>query len=211
MRLPSGQPWWQNGMPQSMQRDACARSCARRARDRRSRASRGRARSTGRSSSSSRGASRKPFGSPMACYLRSCRSCEDASPLVRHHLHEAALRPTIARTLLPRALRVCADVLLDERPHELLVLGVERLEVDHRLADAAGEDARRRRARTRCRRSSPRRSCGPSGPSTTTVPPVMYSHPWSPTPSTTASAPLLRTAKRSPARPAKNALPLVAP
>ncbi len=23
MRLPSGQPWWQNGMPQSMQRPAC--------------------------------------------------------------------------------------------------------------------------------------------------------------------------------------------
>ncbi len=24
MRLPSGQPWWQNGMPQSMQRPACS-------------------------------------------------------------------------------------------------------------------------------------------------------------------------------------------
>ena len=24
MRLPSGHPWWQNGMPQSMQRPACA-------------------------------------------------------------------------------------------------------------------------------------------------------------------------------------------
>ena len=23
MRFPSGQPWWQNGMPQSMQRPAC--------------------------------------------------------------------------------------------------------------------------------------------------------------------------------------------
>ena len=23
IRLPSGQPWWQNGMPQSMQRPAC--------------------------------------------------------------------------------------------------------------------------------------------------------------------------------------------
>ena len=41
----------------------------------------------------------------------------------------------------------------------------------------------------------------PVGPSTTTTPPVMYSQPWSPTPSTTAEAPLLRTAKRSPARP----------
>ena len=24
IRLPSGQPWWQNGMPQSMQRPACS-------------------------------------------------------------------------------------------------------------------------------------------------------------------------------------------
>ncbi len=38
----------------------------------------------------------------------------------------------------------------------------------------------------------------PVCPSTATVPPVMYSQPWSPTPSTTACAPELRTAKRSP-------------
>ena len=48
-------------------------------------------------------------------------------------------------------------------------------------------------------------------PSTTTVPPVMYSQPWSPVPSTTAVAPDSRTAKRSPATPRKNASPLVAP
>src|SRR5581483_5625134 len=35
----------------------------------------------------------------------------------------------------------------------------------------------------------------PVRPSTTTVPPVMYSHPWSPVPSTTALAPELRTQK----------------
>jgi hypothetical protein len=34
-------------------------------------------------------------------------------------------------------------------------------------------------------------------------PPVMYSQPWSPVPSTTAMAPELRTAKRSPATPRK--------
>ena len=51
----------------------------------------------------------------------------------------------------------------------------------------------------------------PVGPSTSTRPPVMYSQPWSPTPSTTASAPELRTAKRSPASPRKNARPAVAP
>ena len=41
----------------------------------------------------------------------------------------------------------------------------------------------------------------PTGPRITAVPPVMYSQPWSPTPSQTAIAPLLRTQKRSPARP----------
>ena len=51
----------------------------------------------------------------------------------------------------------------------------------------------------------------PVGPSTTTVPPVMYSQPWSPTASTTATAPELRTAKRSPATPLMNASPPVAP
>ena len=51
----------------------------------------------------------------------------------------------------------------------------------------------------------------PVSPSTSTVPPVMYSQPWSPTPSTTAVAPELRTQKRSPARPAANTRPPVAP
>ena len=51
----------------------------------------------------------------------------------------------------------------------------------------------------------------PVAPRTTTRPPVMYSQPWSPTPSTMARAPELRTAKRSPARPAAKRAPLVAP
>ena len=51
----------------------------------------------------------------------------------------------------------------------------------------------------------------PSGPSTRATPPVMYSQPCWPTPSTTASAPLLRTANRSPARPATYSCPDVAP
>ena len=41
----------------------------------------------------------------------------------------------------------------------------------------------------------------PVGPRITTRPPVMYSQAWSPTPSTTADAPELRTEKRSPTRP----------
>ena len=48
-------------------------------------------------------------------------------------------------------------------------------------------------------------------PMTRTRPPVMYSQPWSPTPSTTAVAPELRTANRSPAMPRRNASPAVAP
>ncbi len=51
----------------------------------------------------------------------------------------------------------------------------------------------------------------PVSPSTTTTPPVMYSQPWSPQPSTTATAPELRTAKRSPATPWKYASPAIAP
>ena len=39
----------------------------------------------------------------------------------------------------------------------------------------------------------------PVGPRMTTRPPVMYSQPWSPTPSATAAAPELRTQNRSPA------------
>ncbi len=64
-----------------------------------------------------------------------------------------------------------------------------------------------RRGRRSCRRRSSRRP----GPRTTTVPPVMYSQPCGPMPSTTASAPLLRTAKRIPARPTRWSRPPVAP
>ena len=67
------------------------------------------------------------------------------------------------------------------------LLGVfELLEADHLLVAARREIAgfveHVGDAAATCRP----RSCGPSGPSTTTRPPVMYSQPWSPTPSTTA-------------------------
>src|SRR6266536_1977810 len=42
-------------------------------------------------------------------------------------------------------------------------------------------------------------------------PPVMYSQPWSPTPSATAVAPELRTQNRSPTTPHRNTSPAVAP
>ena len=51
----------------------------------------------------------------------------------------------------------------------------------------------------------------PVGPSTRTRPPVMYSQPWSEQPSMTAVAPELRTANRCPTRPARYAVPPVAP
>ena len=57
----------------------------------------------------------------------------------------------------------------------------------------------------------PAQALRPTAPSTTTTPPVMYSQQWSPAPSTTAVAAELRTAKRSPARPAANKRPPVAP
>ncbi len=51
----------------------------------------------------------------------------------------------------------------------------------------------------------------PTCPRTTTTPAVMYSQQWLPAPSMTAIAPELRTAKRSPTRPAANSAPQVAP
>ena len=43
------------------------------------------------------------------------------------------------------------------------------------------------------------------------MPPVMYSHPFDPHPSTTTDAPELRTQNLSPARPFANSFPAVAP
>src|SRR5581483_3246492 len=51
----------------------------------------------------------------------------------------------------------------------------------------------------------------PVRPRTRTRPFVMYSQPWSPTPSTTAVAPEFRTQKRSPASPRRKTSPPVAP
>src|ERR1700691_5569199 len=50
----------------------------------------------------------------------------------------------------------------------------------------------------------------PTGPSTATTPPVMYSQPWSPVPSATAVAPEFRTQNRSPNTPRRNISPPVA-
>ena len=66
---------------------------------------------------------------------------------------------------------------------------------------------RRGRARRRSRRTCRRAKLRPVGPRTTTMPPVMYSQPWSPTPSTTAGAPELRTQNRSPTSPRRKISP----
>ena len=65
---------------------------------------------------------------------------------------------------------------------QLDLLGVvERAEAAPSPCCSARRSRRPRRARRRCRPTCRRRSCGRSGPSTTTRPPVMYSQPWSPT------------------------------
>ena len=51
----------------------------------------------------------------------------------------------------------------------------------------------------------------PNLPRITATPPVMYSQPFEPQPSTTTPAPELRTQKRSPARPLAKSAPAVAP
>jgi len=94
---------------------------------------------------------------------------------------------------------VAGEEVLD-RPH---VLGVEHgLEVHHAEIAAALEVAglveHVGEAAGHAGREVPARLADDDH-----APAVMYSQPWSPAPSTTAKAPLLRTAKRSPATPRK--------
>ena len=102
------------------------------------------------------------------------------------------------------------EVARAQLPDRAPVLLVERLELDH-----LGVEAPRQHASGSCTKATPpdipAAKLRPVGPSTSTVPPVMYSQPWSPTPSTTAVAPELRTQKRSPTWPLMKAAPDVAP
>ncbi len=190
---------------------------------RRPRASRGRARRPAAARAARARCVRKPFGSAMRRLhdrarrpsvpraSASARRLEHAAVVAWHHLHELARRlgpvgrggagatgEPVSSTWRPTiSSRRHADVLV-----------VERLEVDHLGVEPPGEHrlgvvARRRRRRT-CRRAKLR----PVGPRTTTRPPVMYSQPWSPTPSTTAVAPELRTQNRSPTGPRRKSSPL---
>ena len=99
------------------------------------------------------------------------------------------------------------DVPLDEHLQQVDVLAVERLEVDHLGVDPLLVQV-----------DDVRRAAGHAGREVAAdraehdhLPPVMYSQPWSPTPSTTAVAPELRTANRSPTRPRTKTSPPVAP
>ena len=156
-----------------MQRDACARSSLR-APARRARASRCTRSSTGRSSSSTRSTLRNPVGSPihqLAC-LRPCatRSRGRVATRAASPSRSARCPATIARSSVPRALRVCADVLLDEaRARAPRPPVVERLELDHRLVAArreravvvedVGDAAAHARARSCGRSGRARRPC----------------------------------------------------
>ena len=101
-------------------------------------------------------------------------------------------------------------MLREQRPDRVLVVALERLERDE-LRVAALRELRVVVEHVGDAAAHPGREVAPVAPITTTRPPVMYSQPWSPTPSTTAEAPELRTANRSPAMPRKNARPEVAP
>ena len=125
----------------------------------------------------------------------------------RHHHHEArrappaqsarisAARPAAGQSRW-RSIRAAQPVRIVDRLQRDAGRVALRLEPAVRILDigdaarhAGGEIAADRRRARRPR------------------PPVIYSQPWSPVPSTTATAPELRTAKRSPATPAKKASP----
>ncbi len=89
-----------------------------------------------------------------------------------------------------------------EALHQLLLL-LDGLEVDHRQVAALGEGLVLVEDIGDAAGHAGREVAAGLADTTTTTPPVMYSQPWSPVPSTTATAPGLRTAKRSPATPRK--------
>ena len=98
-------------------------------------------------------------------------------------------------------------VALQEVADDELVLGPQRAEVDELGVDVALVEVED----VADPPDMPAATLRPVGPRTSAVPPVMYSSPWSPTPSTTAVAPELRTQNRSPTRPRRKSSPEVAP
>jgi hypothetical protein len=133
------------------------------------------------------------LGRPLRAGVQLVPLDEDAQPLgvVPQHVAHAEVVDVLRALLRPSGAVF------------LVGLGRERQHVDHRRVAQLGERAVGIVDVGDCRPTCRPRSCARSRPSTTTTPPVMYSQPWSPVPSTTAIAPELRTAKRSPATPLK--------
>ena len=130
--------------------------------------------------------------------VRAARACSrGASP---SRTRRAPAAPPTRRARAPRRASRCARraprsarAARSHRP----ALGV--FEADHAHVAALARSSRPRRARRRSPPLMPAAKLRPVGPSTTTRPPVMYSQPWSPTPSTTAHA--RRSCARRSARP----------
>src|SRR4051812_36383105 len=175
--------------------------------------------STGRRVGVCRGVVRKPLGSAMCgrhdrlvhvepVPLGSLRRRQHPLVVPRHHLGEppdylVPLGEQVGRHCRSGLGRVLGDDFAKKHP----VVVVERIEIDH----LGVEPLLREVKQVSTPPDMPAAMLRPVGPRMTTRPPVMYSHAWSPTPSTTATAPELRTANRSPTTPRMNTSPLVAP
>src|SRR3954470_7491272 len=152
MRFPSGQPWWQNGTPHSMQRAPWC--CSSTSGSVRTNSRWSPTRSCGsRSSCSARENFLKPPTSPTMRLLVLALAREEPVPagrdrlvavllergavVVRHHLHEAELRR------LPVVEQPCGDdgigaalVLVQQLTQEIQILVLEGLEADELLVAA---------------------------------------------------------------------------
>ena len=145
----------------------------------------------------------------MSSCLRLSHHLEHALVVLRHDLVERRERRRPTRRAAPsRPSDPVSSAMTARRSssEERSVDVVERLELDHLVVDERREHAGRVVHVARCRRTCRRRSCARSCRAPRRAPPVMYSQPWSPTPSTTAVAPELRTQNRSPTTPRRSGL-----
>src|SRR5579885_3048738 len=148
MMFPSGQPLWQKGMPQSMQRAPCARSRSSDGRSSNSRQWRRRT-ATGSLCGASRGISRKPVIFPIASDRGEARRLgvevllgEHLRVLHGQYLDEPLARLSPAGEHPPRHRRARKLVVaLDELAHDGVVALVERREAHHALVAAHLEGA----------------------------------------------------------------------
>src|SRR2546421_1053112 len=158
MILPSGQPWWQNGMPQSMQRAACFLSSSEGKGRETSFQSRSRS-ATGRVGHFLRPISRKPVtlptglpaGAPDQLGERGLAPLglgpglgqQHALVVLRHDAHEARLLPApVVEDPCGIGRARVLDVAADQVAHEGDLVGLlERAELDHPQVAAALEIA----------------------------------------------------------------------